>query len=251
MFGNLYIVSTPIGNIKDISARGKEVLLGADVVLAEDTRVSGKLLKLLEVKVKKLSSYHAHSGELKKLEILKCLTEGKNVALMSDAGTPGISDPGNELIDYILEKEPMIKVHPVPGPSALSAALSVCGFDVTRFVFASFLPKKRRRKLFTRVKKSGFAFVFFDSPRRLCATLEELCGYFGNERRVFVGRELTKVHETHYRGTLSDVAENLNEKKVKGEVVVVVEKEKKKALRCVAGKNRTSISGLGNPRSIR
>ena len=161
MFGSLYIVSTPIGNISDISSRSEKVLCEADIVLAEDTRVAGKLLKLLNIKVKKLVSYHAHSKELKKLEILRYLIEGKDIALISDAGTPGVSDSGNELIDYILHKEPLIKIIPVPGPSALTAALSICGFNVTRFVFAGFLPKKRRCKLFTRVKNSGFPFVFF------------------------------------------------------------------------------------------
>ena len=134
MFGKLYIVATPIGNLEDMTFRAVSTLSGVDAVLAEDTRVTGKLLKHFDIE-NRLLSYHHHSKDERKLEILKLLIEGKNLALVTDAGTPGISDPGNELVDFLLDKEPKIEIVPIPGASSLTAALSICGFDVSRFKF--------------------------------------------------------------------------------------------------------------------
>ena len=224
MFGKLYIVATPIGNLEDITLRAKRILSEVDIILAEDTRVTKKLTSPST----KLISYHQHSSEQKKLEILKNLIEGKNIALVTDAGTPGISDPGNELIDYLLDKEPKIGVVPIPGPSSLTAALSVCGFDVNKFKFLGFFPKKKRTKVFEEIKEGKIAYVYFDSPKRVLKTLSELLGYTGSSRRVFVGRELTKKFESVYRGEINDVLEKMKTTNPKGEVVVVVEKRKKK-----------------------
>ena len=147
MPGTLYIVATPIGNLEDVTLRAIRVMREADLILAEDTRVTGILLKHYDID-KPILSYHQHSDEGKKLQILAELVSGKNLALVSDAGTPGISDPGNELIDYLLEKEPNIKVVPIPGPAAITAAFSASGFKANKFVFIGFLPKKKRTKLF-------------------------------------------------------------------------------------------------------
>ncbi len=224
MPGTLYVVATPIGNLTDISQRALETLKSVDLILAEDTRVTKKLLSHYDIKLPTLS-YHQHSSEKRKFEILNYLLQGKNLALVTDAGTPGIADPGNELIDFILhEVGGEIKIIPVPGPSALAATLSICGFNVNRFIFTGFLPKKRRQKLFSQVKEAKMALVFFDSPKRILKTLDVLIESFGPDRRVFIGRELTKLHETHYRGRLSEVREQLTQEgsNIKGEVVVVV-----------------------------
>jgi len=223
MPGKLYIVATPIGNLGDITTRAIDTLKSVDLVLTEDTRVTGKLLQHFDIQVY-LLSYHQHSNDVRKFEILKHLIEGKNLAFVTDAGTPGVSDPGNELIDFLLEKEPEIKVVPIPGPSALTTALSLCGFDVSKFKFLGFLPKKGRTKIFTAISQANEAQVFFESPMRLVRTLGELKDYLEEGRRVFVGRELTKLFESTYRGSITDVLEKLEKERVKGEIVAIVEK---------------------------
>ncbi|MBU0572397.1 16S rRNA (cytidine(1402)-2'-O)-methyltransferase [Patescibacteria group bacterium] len=221
MPGTLYIVATPIGNLKDITLRALEILKESDCILAEDTRVTKKLLMYYDIQIHVLS-YHQHSQEQKRNEILRLLIEGKNLALVTDAGTPGISDPGNELIAFLLEKEPDIKIVPVPGPSALITALSVSGFRADKFVFLGFLPKKRRSKLFSWLSEGKYTFCFYESPKRILKTLEVLKEEF-TDRRVFVARELTKIHESLYRGEISEVIEKLQKDPAKGEIVVVVE----------------------------
>lgn len=221
MPGILYIVATPIGNLKDITFRALDILKESDYILAEDTRVTRKLLTHYDIEISVLS-YHQHSKEEKKFEILKKLIEGKNLALVTDAGTPGISDPGNELIAFLIEKEPDIKVIPIPGPSALVTALSVSGFRADKFVFLGFLPKKKRSKLFSWLKEGKYTFCFYESPKRIIKTLDILKEEFGN-RKVFVARELTKLHESLYRGEILEVIEKLQKDPVKGEIVVVVE----------------------------
>jgi 16S rRNA (cytidine1402-2'-O)-methyltransferase len=246
MPGILYIVATPIGNLEDISLRALKVLKESDIILAEDTRKSGILLKYYDIPVrpypspsgsirKRLEgrserdkfiptlSYHQHSGEERKLEILKLLMEGKNLSLITDAGTPGVSDPGNELIDFLLSYKPDLKIIPIPGASALTAALSVSGFDVNKFVFLGFLPKKKRSKLFDWLKEGKLSFAYYDSPKRILRNLEMVERVFGSHLKVFVGRELTKIHETHYRGRIRDVHSMLDAEKIRGECVVVVE----------------------------
>ena len=240
MDGTLYVVATPIGNLSDITIRAKEVLSSVDFILAEDTRVVRNITKYLDIQNNTLI-YHQHSGNTTKEKILNLLNSGQTLALVTDAGTPGVSDPGNELIDYLLSNNPNIKIVPIPGPSALTTALSVCGFNVSQFIFVGFLPKRKRQKLFEWLSQAQKPFVFFDSPFRIRKTLEELKDIFP-DRRVFIAREITKLHESLYRGTFDEVLSQLPSK-IKGEITVIVEG--------VPGKNRTSISGLGNPRSIR
>lgn len=225
-FGTLYIVATPIGNLGDISKRAIETLKSVDVILTEDTRVTKKLLNRFKIQTR-ISSYHQHSKETKKLNILKDLIEGKNIVLVSDAGTPGISDPGNELIDYLLEKEPKIKIVPIPGPSAITTALSICGFNVNNFVFLGYFPKKKRTKTFLRIKEGKEAHIFFESPKRLLKTITELQEYTEEQRRIFIGKELTKMFEMTYRGQLKSIIGQLETSDLRGEAVVVVEKRKK------------------------
>lgn len=227
MFGKFFIVATPIGNLKDITERAKETLGSIDVLLAEDTRVTQKLLmKLFEGKWSgKLISYHQHSNDEKKLEILKFLIDGKNVALVTDAGTPGISDPGNELVDFVLESEPKIKIIPIPGPSSLTTALSVCGFNVSKFEFLGFFPKKKRTKTILKIQKGKKVYMYFDSPNRLLKNLTEIQEHTEPKRRVFVARELTKMYEETQRGKIKDVVEKLKNMDKRGEVVVIIEKK--------------------------
>ncbi len=221
MPGNFYVVATPIGNLEDISLRALKVLRNVDLILAEDTRETTKLLNHYDIKVPTLS-YFQHSGDKRRFEVLNYLMEGKEIALVCDAGTPGISDPGNELINFLLSFNPEIKIIPIPGASAITTALSVCGFNTNRFLFLGFLPKKKLTKLFDWIKKGKITFCFYESPRRILKTLETLEKFFGSNTRVFVGRELTKIHESYYRGTISEVTKNLSSKNIKGEIVVVV-----------------------------
>ena len=229
MAGILYIVATPIGNLEDITLRALKILKEADLILAEDTRVTKKLLIRYDID-KSIMSYHQHSSDEKKLQILSELLNGKNIALVSDAGTPGISDPGNELIDFLLEKEPSIKIIPIPGASAITTALSVCGFRADKFIFLGFLPKKKKNKLYEWLKESPSAssgrtitFAFYESPHRLLKTLGELKDRFGEDKRVLVARELTKLYETLYRGKIDEIIERLSGEKIKGEIVIIVE----------------------------
>lgn len=221
MSGILYIVATPIGNLEDITLRAISILSEVDIVLAEDTRVTSKLATKYKIPGRFIS-YHQHSDDVKKFEILKYILEGKNIALVTDAGTPGISDPGNELIDFIVTKEPQIKIIPVPGASALTTALSVSGFRTDKFVFIGFLPKKKRNQLFNWLKEGRYTFAFYESPKRIIKTLDVLEEYFGGNTRLFVARELTKIFETLYRGTIADLKEKIKGD-IKGEIVVVVE----------------------------
>jgi 16S rRNA (cytidine1402-2'-O)-methyltransferase len=221
VLGTLYVVATPIGNLEDITLRALRILKESDDILTEDTRKSRILLNHYDIDMHTLS-YHQHSGEQKKLKILNLLLEGKSLSLITDAGTPGISDPGNELIDFLLSYKPDLKIVPIPGASAITSTLSICGLDVNKFVFLGFLPKKKRQKLFSWLKKGKINFAFYESPNRILKTLEVLEEYFGKYIKVFVARELTKIHETLYRGRVGEVFELLKEKKVRGECVVVV-----------------------------
>lgn len=229
MTGVLYIVATPIGNLEDLTIRAIRTLSQADMILAEDTRVTQKLLQYVrsqnfEIANNKplIISYHQHSSEERKLEILKMLMDGRNLALVTDAGTPGISDPGNELISFLVSQIPDLKVIPIPGASAITAALSVSGFDSSKFLFLGFWPKKKAAKTLKLVKEAKLNAVYYDSPFRVVKNLEIIMKELGNDVEVVVARELTKIYETLYRGTLQEVIDQLNKKPVKGEIVVVL-----------------------------
>ena len=218
----LHIVATPIGNLEDITLRALRVLKEADVVLCEDTRVTQKLLLHFGIE-KPLISYHQHSRLQKTEKILQLLREGKNLVLVSDAGTPGISDPGNELVAQVTSQLPDARIVPVPGASALTAIASVAGFPMDRFLFLGFPPvKKGRKTLFEKVAASEYPVVLYESPYRIIKTLAEL----QPDARVVVGRELTKKFETVYRGTIEEVLQQLQKDPVKGELVIVVGKNK-------------------------
>ena len=230
MAGKLYIVATPIGNLEDLTFRVLRILKEVNLILCEDTRVTSILLRHYDIK-KNTLSYHQKSDERKMAEILSYLIRGFDIALVTDAGTPGISDPGNELIEFILRVRPFtgsdpssdIRIIPVPGPSAITTALSVSGMNVNKFVFLGFLPKKKRSKLFESLKFLKLPFAFYESPFRILKTLDVLADAFGEETKIFIARELTKIHETLYRGSIEKVREELGKEKVRGEIVVVVE----------------------------
>lgn len=222
MSGNLYIVATPIGNLEDITLRAIRVMREVDLVLCEDTRKTRIILMHYDIYTP-TTSYHQHSSEEKKLEILQRLGRGKNIALVCDAGTPGISDPGNELIDFLLDRDKTIKIVPIPGASAITTALSVSGFRADKFVFLGFLPKKKRIKLFDWLKAGKITFSFYESPHRILKTLDVLTEHFGEDSRIFIARELTKLHETLYKGTIKEIRGVLGKEKVRGEIVVIVE----------------------------
>lgn len=225
--GTLYIIATPIGNLKDISPRALEVLDGVDLILCEDTRVTKKLLDRYNIETPTLS-YHQHST-LKKLDyIINFLKQGKNLALVSDSGTPGISDPGGKLISAATKDCINMKVVPIPGPSAVAASASISGFPMDKFLFLGFPPTKRKRKkFFTEVFNSRYPVIFYESPHRIIKTLKELnetVKQFGNgTMQIVVCRELTKKFETIYRGEIEEVIGKIEKDKIKGEFVVIVE----------------------------
>ena len=217
----LYVVATPIGNLKDISLRAIETLKEVDLILCEDTRVTKKLLDHYEITTPTLS-YHQHS-KLKKVEqVLQLLKEGKNLALVSDAGTPGIADPGNQLIGYLVSRLSSLTIVPIPGPSAVAAAASIAGFPTNKFLFLGFPPvKRKRKKFFGEVVNSKHPVIFYESPHRIIKTLKELSA-FSCQLSVVVGRELTKKFETIYRGEIGKVIEKITPEEIKGEFVVIV-----------------------------
>ena len=224
--GTLFVVATPIGNLEDISLRALRVLREADLLLCEDTRVTKKLLAHYEISTP-LESYHHHSNEKKKQFILSQLQSGKTVALVTDSGTPGISDPGNELISFLLKQDSDIPIVPIPGPSALTALASVSGFLMQEFLFVGFPPQKKGRKtFFETIAQSSRPVVFYESPYRIIKSLKELAEKNRGinpsvNPRVVVGRELTKQFETIYRGSLDEVIEKLEKGERRGEFVVI------------------------------
>lgn len=220
MAGTLYIVATPIGNLGDITMRALETFKGADYILGEDTRVTKRLLDYFGIG-RPLISYHHHSDAKKVKEIIGLLESGKNLALVTDAGTPGISDPGNLLVEAVVKSGASSVIVPIPGPSALIAALSVAGFPTDKFLFLGFPPhKNKRQKFFQAVAASEYTTVFYESGHRIKKCLDELAVALGPDRRLVVGRELTKKFETIYRGTIAEInRQNIDER---GEFVIVV-----------------------------
>ena len=222
----LYIIGTPIGNLEDITLRALRVLREADLILCEDTRVTGRLLSKYEISTPKMS-YHAQSKIAKADKILELLAEGKTLALVSDAGTPCISDPGVLLVEQVRERfGDEVSIVPIPGPSALITALSVAGISVAEFTFLGFLPhKKGRETLFKEIAASARVMVFYESTHRIEKALESLEKFCGPERQVIVARELTKIYEEFVRGTTAEVRAHFsqNPDRVRGEFVVIVQ----------------------------
>lgn len=220
----LYIVATPIGNLEDITLRALRILKDSDFILSEDTRVTKKLLNHFEISVP-LISFHEYSEESKFQKIFDLLKEGKNITLVTDAGTPAISDPGSYLVKKVREEIPETKIIPIPGPSAFVALLSVSGFDGNEFTFLGFPPHKKGRKtFFERISRSELPVVFYESTHRLKKALESL-NEFCPEKNIVLGKELTKIYEEIITGNPAEVLEyfNLNPIKIKGEFVFLVE----------------------------
>jgi 16S rRNA (cytidine1402-2'-O)-methyltransferase len=218
---SLVLVPTPIGNLKDITLRALEELKNTDLILAEDTRTSGVLLKHFEIS-KPLQSYHIFNEHKTVQKIIDILKSGKRIALISDAGTPGISDPGFLLVRACVQNE--IEVICLPGATALIPALVVSGFPTDSFAFEGFLPvKKGRQTKLNELKEEKRTMVFYESPHRLVKTLENFIEYFGGERTASVSREISKLHEETVRGTLSEILAIFATRTVKGEIVIIVE----------------------------
>jgi 16S rRNA (cytidine1402-2'-O)-methyltransferase len=219
----LQVIATPIGNMGDVSARARQALEGAGAIAAEDTRRTGALLQALGI-ARPLLSLHAHNETQRVPEILARLAEGETIALVSDAGTPLLSDPGYELVRAAAEAG--IAVEAIPGPSAITTALAVAGLPVSRFCFEGFLParERERRAHLSQLASETRTLVFFEAPHRIAATLTDLAAELGSDRRAVVARELTKAHETIYRGTLSELAHRAasEDNFQRGEITIVV-----------------------------
>jgi 16S rRNA (cytidine1402-2'-O)-methyltransferase len=220
MPGVLYVVATPIGNLEDMTLRALRVLKEADLIAAEDTRHTRRLLNHYGIRTP-LTSYHEHNETEKARSLVKRLCAGNTVALVSDAGTPAISDPGYDLVRVAVEAG--VPVVPVPGPSALTAVLSAGGLPTDRFVFEGFLPARKgeRRERLTSLREEGRTLVFYEAPHRLKEALADLAEIFG-PRDIVLARELTKVHEEFMRGPIDEVISRLAHQEPRGEVVVVV-----------------------------
>jgi 16S rRNA (cytidine1402-2'-O)-methyltransferase len=216
----LYIVPTPIGNLKDITLRALDVLKEVDLILAEDTRTTSHLLTHYEV-TKPISPYHQHNEHKVLQHLIDQLVVGKKMALVTDAGTPGISDPAFLLIRECIKND--IRIECLPGATAFVPALINSGIPTNRFVFEGFLPlKKGRQTLLKSLAEEERTMIFYESPMRLVKTLEEFIQFFGNERQCSVSRELTKIFEENKRGTLKEVCDHFKQKTVKGEIVIVI-----------------------------
>ncbi len=219
--GTLYIVATPIGNLEDITLRALRILKEVDLIAAEDTRHTRKLLAHYDIPTP-LTSYHDHSESTKASVLVETLLAGKNIALVSDAGTPCISDPGYRLVKSAAEAD--VPIVPIPGPSMLTALMSVGGLPTDRFAFEGFLPTKRgqRQRALRELCHEKRSLIFYESPHRLLSTLDDLMHIFG-DRQVVVGRELTKRFEEILRGPISAVCRAFHNRPVKGEIALVVE----------------------------
>ncbi len=220
--GILYIVATPIGNLEDITLRAIRILESADLIAAEDTRQTLKLLNHLQIS-KQLISYHRHNEEIKTECLIKELKKGKDVALVSDAGTPGISDPGEEIIRKCIEEN--IKIVPVPGACAMINALIVSGISTKEFEFLGFLPinKKLRKNKLEEIKNANKTVILYEAPHKLLHTLEDLKEII-NDRKIVLARELTKIHEEFIRGDINLLLDKAEE--IKGEIVLIIEANK-------------------------
>ena len=218
--GKLYIVATPIGNLGDITLRAIDVLKNVDLIAAEDTRHTLKLLNHLEIS-KPLISYHRHNEDVKSKVLIEKLEEGQNIALVSDAGTPGICDPGHEIIKECIEKN--IEIIPIPGACAMINALICSGLDTSEFTFLGFLPlnKKSRKEKLEEINHAKNTIIIYEAPHKLKATLQDLKDIIG-DRKIVLAREITKIHEEFVRGKIDDII-NIADN-IKGEIVIMIEK---------------------------
>ena len=224
----LYIVSTPIGNLEDITLRALRILRECDVIACEDTRVTKKLFSLLNLPMKKFIAYHDYSTSEVREELIKLLEDGKNIALVSDAGTPLISDPGYKLVQQVYQKN--IKVTSVPGANAVLTALQLSNFPSDKFFFGGFLPKSsgERKRVFSELKDLPSTLIFYETAPRLCKTLEDIYQTLGN-RKVAIARELTKKFEEVICEQVSVLIEKFESASPKGEIVLVIDCEKEKS----------------------
>ena len=221
--GILYVVATPIGNLEDITLRAIRILKEVDIIAAEDTRHTLKLLNHLEIS-KPLISYHRHNEETKSDILIEKLRAGNNVALVSDAGTPGICDPGEEVIKKCIEEN--IRIVPIPGACAMINSLICSGIGTKEFVFLGFLPlnKKLRKSKLEQIRLENKTILIYEAPHKLETTLKDLKGILDSERKVVMAREITKIHEEFVRGNIDDLIERA--KSIKGEIVLVIEGSK-------------------------
>tara|TARA_B100000686_G_scaffold354631_1_gene465993 strand:- start:2699 stop:3553 length:855 start_codon:yes stop_codon:yes gene_type:complete len=221
----LYIVSTPIGNLKDITIRALSILKNCDLIACEDTRVTKKLLTSYEIKSKKLISFHEHSSQQKIFFIIETLKKGKSVALVSDAGTPVISDPGIKLIKLAITNK--IKITPIPGASAVTSSLVGSGLSFDKFLFIGFLPNKKNQRinLLNEYKEINSLLIFYESAKRIKETIKDMFSIFGN-RKCVIAREMTKYYETFYRGDLNEFKNIKNN--LKGEITIILSSPEKK-----------------------
>jgi len=219
----LYIVATPIGNLADITFRAVEVLKAADLIACEDTRVSKKLLDHYQIK-SQLISYHQHSQPIKTEKIIEELKDGRQVAVITDAGTPGIADPGNQLVAHVHRQlGQAVQIITIPGATAITAALAIAGLPTDRFLFLGFLPHKKGKETMLKVIAASETTVgFYESTHRIIKTLEKLADYLDNSRPLVVCRELTKKFETIYRGHAREILQQLKSGETRGEFVVIV-----------------------------
>jgi 16S rRNA (cytidine1402-2'-O)-methyltransferase len=216
----LFVIPTPIGNLEDITIRSLKVLEQVDLIIAEDTRKTGYLLKYYKIS-SKLKSHHKFNEHNTVNQIVSRLKKGEKIALVTDAGTPSISDPGYLLIRTCIENN--IEVECLPGPTAFIPALVNSGLPNDKFCFEGFLPvKKGRRKRLRELTNETRTIIFYESPHRLLRTLNQFIEYFGSDRKASISRELTKIHEENIRGNLSDLVEHFREKSVKGEIVIIL-----------------------------
>lgn len=223
MAGKLYLVATPIGNLEDISLRAINILKEVDIIAAEDTRHTLKLLNHLKIS-KPLISYHRHNEEIKSEELINKLLDGKNIAVVTDAGTPGISDPGEEIVKVAIENN--IQIIPIPGACAAINALIISGISTKEFVFLGFLPlnKKLRNNKLEEIKNETKTLIIYEAPHKLKSTLEELKRIL-ESRKLAIVKELTKIHENVIRGSIEEVIEQCDSPK--GEYIIVIEGKKK------------------------
>lgn len=219
MAGILYLVATPIGNLEDITLRAIRILKEVDVIAAEDTRHTLKLLNHLEI-TKPMISYHRHNEDIKTDKLIEILKSGKKIALVTDAGTPAISDPGEEIVKEALKED--IEVIPVPGACALITALIASGMNTKEFKFIGFLPlnKKNRKEKIEEIEKETQTIILYEAPHKLLGTLEDLKGIVA-DRKVVLAKELTKIHEEFIRGTIQELLEKVKEPK--GEFIILIE----------------------------